>query len=163
MAPCGAPVMPPSTPASPCTTPSPELASASPPQSATQAISSRAAGSSPCDRRIRAARPRGIAGSHSASVKGVARVQIQGSITWVTASRPEASVTAQGQPSASAGSISARRGSIRASRSDTLRRCAGTSTTALRVASAPAPAVVGMATKGRGAAGSGRPSPTTSR
>ena len=54
-------------------------------------------------------------------------------------------------------------GSIRASRRLTLRRASGTPITALRVTSAPVPAVVGMATKGNGGWSSGRPCPTTSR
>ena len=163
IAPCGAPVSPPSGPASPWTAPSPALASARPPHRLTQAISSRASASSASISRRIAASPRGIASRHNASVSGFVRVQTKGSITWVTASRPEASVTGRGQPSVSAGSTIARRGSIRASRRLTLRRCSGTPITALRVTSAPVPAVVGMATKGKGGWSSGRPCPTTSR
>ncbi len=57
----------------------------------------------------------------------------------------------------------ATRATMRSSRSETLRRWAGTSITAFFVASDPVPEVVGSATKGSGAAVSGKPFPITSR
>ena len=54
-------------------------------------------------------------------------------------------------------------GYIRGSRNETFTPASGRPMTALRVTSAPVPAVVGSATRGRGAASSGRPRPTTSR
>ena len=74
-----------------------------------------------------------------------------------------AAVTAAGRPSASSGSTSATRGSIAALRRLTFTRAAGTASTALRVASAPVPAVVGTAMNGSGTSVSAWPRPTTSR
>ena len=54
-------------------------------------------------------------------------------------------------------------GSMDTLRRLTLTRCAGEASTALRVTSAPVPAVVGMAIMGAQALASGWPRPTTSR
>nr|WP_276602970.1 hypothetical protein [Nannocystis pusilla] len=86
-----------------------------------------------------------------------------GSISWVSASRPQSAVTAGGSERVSAGSTIAARGSIFGLRRLTLTRCASAASTALRVTSEPVPAVVGTATKGTGSWTSGRPRPTTSR
>ena len=87
-------------------------------------------------------------------MKGVARLQSQGSITWVRASRPELRVMLRGALSVSAGSTIARSGSIRSSRRLTFRCRSGTLITAFLVTSAPVPAVVGIATNGSGLASS---------
>ena len=75
---------------------------------------------------------------------------------------PVAAVSAGGRPSASSGSTSATRGSINGLRKLTLTPCDGDPSTALRVASAPVPAVVGTAMKGTDGCAMGRPAPMTS-
>ena len=85
-------------------------------------------------------------------MSGLARTETKGSRHWVSASRPLDAVTAGGQPSVSAGSTSATRGSIRGLRRLALSRCSGTASTAFAVTSAPVPAVVGTATYGDGRA-----------
>ncbi len=68
-----------------------------------------------------------------------------GSMTCVRASRPVLAVTSGGMLYVSLGSTSATRGSISGLRRLTFTRCSGEAKTALRVTSAPVPAVVGMA------------------
>ena len=69
-------------------------------------------------------------------------------MSWVSASRPVEAVIADGRPCVSSGSTRAIRGNIDGLRRLTLTAWAGEAITALRVTSAPVPAVVGMATQG---------------
>ena len=75
---------------------------------------------------------------------------------------PVLAVMAGGRPSVSCGSTSATRGSKKALRKLTLMFCAGTDITALRVTSAPVPAVVGTAMQATAGFASGCPPPATS-
>ena len=76
---------------------------------------------------------------------------------------PVAAVTSGGSDRVSSGSTTASRGSMSGLRRLALTPCSGERSTALRVASAPAPAVVGTATIGSGRSTRGRPWPITSR
>ena len=104
-----------------------------------------------------------IPSRHSASVSGFALLDVNGSINCVSASRPVLAVTAGGKLWVSSGSTSARRGSIVGLRRLALMPCSGEASTALRVTSAPVPAVVGMAMQGNDGCVSDWPRPTTSR
>ena len=100
---------------------------------------------------------------HKASVSGLARTQTYGSINCVNASSPLVAVGSGGSVSVSAGSTSATRGRRCGLRRLALQRWAGEASTALRVTSAPVPAVVGMAIQGADGRPSGAPRPMISR
>ena len=87
----------------------------------------------------------------------LARAETNGSINCVSASRPVLAVTAGGSPRSAPGRPRARRGSISGLRRLTLTRCSGEASTALRVTSAPVPAVVGTAMNGAEGRSSGLP------
>ena len=72
------------------------------------------------------------------------------SMSCVIASSPAAAVVPRSQPAVSAGSITTARGTMSGLRMLFLNRRRGQEMTALRVASAPVPAVVGTATTGSG-------------
>jgi len=80
-----------------------------------------------------------------ASHSGFARRETKGSITCVSASSPVLAVTSGGTPSVSSGSTSATAGSISGLRRLAFTPSCSASSTALRVTSAPVPAVVGTA------------------
>mmetsp|Transcript_36171 Transcript_36171/g.93937 ORF Transcript_36171/g.93937 Transcript_36171/m.93937 type:complete len:330 (-) Transcript_36171:618-1607(-) len=162
-APCGAGKAPPITPAKPCTAPSLEFASARPPSRLHKHMPSRASMSpAPLSyARRRQAAPYFIPCNASASVTGLALLETKGSMHWMSASRPVAAVTAGGSSSVSSGSTTATAGNMNGLRIDTLRSPAPI--TALRVTSAPGPAVVGTATNRALGCVSAWPRPTTSR
>ena len=86
-----------------------------------------------------------------------------GSRHCVSASSPVLAVTSGGSEYVSSGSTIATVGSIDGLRRLTFTRASSTMSTALRVTSAPVPAVVGMAIVGTEGSASGRARPTTSR
>ena len=86
----------------------------------------------------------------NASVRGLARGETKGSISWVNASSPVLAVRCGGRSRVRSGSTMATFASIIALRRLALTPCSGEPRTALRVTSEPVPAVVGTAMKGRG-------------
>ena len=84
-------------------------------------------------------------------------------MSCVSVSSPVVAVTGGGAASVRSGSIMARRANISGLRILAFTLCAGKPSTALRVTSAPVPAVVGMAMNGNGGFSKGRAWPITSR
>ena len=149
--PCGVPHSMPSAAATPWAMPRPELVRATPETNAAWLIAARAWRSCGSARsRGNASSARGSASSTRARGTGRANRQMNDSISCVIASSPAAAVVARSHPAPRAGSMITARGTMSGLRMLFLNRRRGHEITALRVASAPVPAVVGIATTGSG-------------
>ena len=162
--PCGVPHSTPSAAATPWAIPNPALASAIPDSKAAWLIAPRAS------RSVGSRSTRGNARTactrpSRARARGNGRLnrQTNDSMSWVMQSSPVAAVVARSQETVSCGSTIAARGTIIQLRMLFFNRRRGQEMTALRVASAPVPAVVGTATSGSGHCWIAKHRPTPSR